>query len=90
MPSRDGTRWLYWQIWGRKGGSPPPGDSSLVAAERELIASIRSQALALKRQGLSVEEAGKQVSDNLHKAHPDLPDTNAAEFVRSVYADPAG
>jgi glyoxylase-like metal-dependent hydrolase (beta-lactamase superfamily II) len=68
----------------------PPGDGSLVGAERELIGSIRSQALGLKRQGVSVEEAGKQVSASLHKAHPDWTDTNAAEFVKSVYADPAG
>ncbi len=31
---------------------------------------------------------GKQVSDELKKLHPDWPDTNAAEFVKSVYADP--
>jgi glyoxylase-like metal-dependent hydrolase (beta-lactamase superfamily II) len=68
----------------------PPGDGSLVGTERELIGAIRSQALALKRQGVPVEEAGKQVSASLRQAHPDWPDTNAAEFVKSVYADPAG
>ena len=66
----------------------PPGDGSLIAAERELISSIRLQALALKRQGVPVDAAGKQVSAELKKLHPDWPDTNATEFVKNVYADP--
>jgi glyoxylase-like metal-dependent hydrolase (beta-lactamase superfamily II) len=67
----------------------PPGDGSLVAAERELIASIRRQALLLKHQGIAVDAAGQQVSAELKKQHPDWPDTNAAGFVKSVYADSA-
>ena len=66
----------------------PPGDGSLVSAERKLVATIRTQALALKRQGVPVDAAGKQVSADLKKLHPDWPDTNASEFVKSVYADP--
>ena len=31
----------------------PPGDGSLVGAERSLIAEIRTRALALKGQGIS-------------------------------------
>ena len=65
-----------------------PGDGSLVAAERNLISEIRTRALALKRQGISAEDAGKQVSAGLKQQHPDWPNTNAAGFVRSVYADP--
>jgi glyoxylase-like metal-dependent hydrolase (beta-lactamase superfamily II) len=65
----------------------PPGDGSLVAAERDLISEIRSRALALKRQGISVDEAGKQVSAELKTQHPDWPNTNAAGFVKSVYAE---
>ena len=65
-----------------------PGDGSLVAAERALISEIRTQALALKRQGVSVDEAGKQVSASLKTQHPDWPNTNAAGFVKSVYAEP--
>ena len=65
-----------------------PGDASLVAAERELIASIRTQALALKRQGVPVEAAGKEISASLKRQHPDWPDTNASTFVKSVYVDP--
>jgi hypothetical protein len=53
-----------------------------------LVAAIRTQALALKRQGVPVDAAGKQVSAELRKVHPDWVDTNAAEFVKSVYADP--
>jgi glyoxylase-like metal-dependent hydrolase (beta-lactamase superfamily II) len=65
----------------------PPGDGSLIAAERELISSIRLQALALKRQGIAVEAAGQQVSADLKKQHPDWLDTNASGFVKSVYAE---
>jgi glyoxylase-like metal-dependent hydrolase (beta-lactamase superfamily II) len=65
-----------------------PGDGSLVGAERNLISEIRTRALALKRQGMSVDDAGKQVSADLKAQHPDWANTNAAGFVRSVYADP--
>ena len=65
-----------------------PGDGSLVAGERELIAGIRTQALALKRQGVSADDAGKQVSAGLKTLHPDWPNTDATGFVKSVYAEP--
>jgi glyoxylase-like metal-dependent hydrolase (beta-lactamase superfamily II) len=64
-----------------------PGDGSLVAQERDLISEIRTRALALKRQGMSADDAGKSVSADLKKLHPDWPNTNAAGFVKSVYAD---
>ena len=66
----------------------PPGDGSLVAEERNLIAEIRTRALALKRQGMSADDAGKEVSAGLKTLHPDWPNTNAAAFVKSVYTDP--
>jgi len=65
-----------------------PGDGSLVAAELNLISEIRTRALALKRQGVSADDAGKQVSADLKTLHPDWPNTNAAGFVKSVYAEP--
>jgi glyoxylase-like metal-dependent hydrolase (beta-lactamase superfamily II) len=65
-----------------------PGDGSLVAAEHDLISEIRTRALALKRQGVAADEAGKQVSAELKSHHPDWPNTNAASFVNSVYAEP--
>jgi hypothetical protein len=63
------------------------GDGSLVAAELNLIFEIRTRALALKRQGRSPDDAGKQVSSDLKTRHPDWPNTNAAGFVKSVYAE---
>ena len=66
-----------------------PGDGSLVAAERELIVAIRTQALALKRRGISAEAAGEEISANFKKQHPDWPDTTVSTFVKSVYIDPA-
>jgi len=64
-----------------------PGDGSLVAAEKALISEIRTRALALKSQGVSAEDAGKQISAELKTEHPDWPNTNAAGFVKSVYAE---
>jgi len=65
-----------------------PGDGSLVGAERDLISGIQTRALALKQQGVSAEDAGKQMSTELKTQHPDWPNTNAAGFVKSVYAEP--
>jgi glyoxylase-like metal-dependent hydrolase (beta-lactamase superfamily II) len=65
-----------------------PGDGSLVAAERDLISQIRTQALALKRKGVSADDAGRQVSADLKTQYPDWPNTNVAGFVKSVYAEP--
>lgn len=65
-----------------------PGDGSLVAAERSLISEIRTRALALKRQNVSADDAGKQISAEIKKQHPDWPDTNAGGFVKSVYSEP--
>jgi glyoxylase-like metal-dependent hydrolase (beta-lactamase superfamily II) len=65
-----------------------PGDGSLVAEEKSLIADIRNQSLALKKQGVSADDAGKQVSAALKAKHPDWPNTNAAGFVKSVYSEP--
>jgi glyoxylase-like metal-dependent hydrolase (beta-lactamase superfamily II) len=65
-----------------------PGDGSLVVAERELIAGIRTRALALKQQGVSVVDAGTQISAALKAQHPDWPNTNAGGFVKSVYNEP--
>jgi hypothetical protein len=64
-----------------------PGDGSLVAAEVKLISEIRTRALALKQQGVSAEDAGKQVSAYLKTQYPDWPNANAADFVKSVYAE---
>jgi glyoxylase-like metal-dependent hydrolase (beta-lactamase superfamily II) len=65
-----------------------PGDGTLVNAERDLIVELRSRALALKRRGADAEDAGKRVSEALKAEHPDWANTNAAEFVKSIYSDP--
>ena len=57
--------------------------------ERALIMAIRAQALAMKRQGMPADAAGKEISATLKRQHPDWPETNASEFVKSVYIDPA-
>lgn len=65
-----------------------PGDGSLVTEERNLIAELRARSLALKKKGVSADDAGKQVSADIKALHPDWPNTNAAGFVKSVYAEP--
>jgi glyoxylase-like metal-dependent hydrolase (beta-lactamase superfamily II) len=65
-----------------------PGDGSLVTEEHNLIAELRSRSLALKKKGVSADDAGKQVSADIKALHPDWPNTNAAAFVKSVYAEP--
>ncbi len=64
-----------------------PGDGSLVMAEKDLISGIRTRAHALKQQGIPADAAGKQISIELKTQHPDWPNTNAAGFVKSVYAE---
>lgn len=64
-----------------------PGDGSLVAEERALISEIRTRALALKNQGVTADDAGKEISADLKTKHPDWSNTNAAGFVKSVYAE---
>jgi glyoxylase-like metal-dependent hydrolase (beta-lactamase superfamily II) len=66
-----------------------PGDGSLIAAERDLISAIRTQALTLKRQGVPVDVAGTRISADLKQQHPDWGNTNAAGFVKNVYDEPA-
>jgi glyoxylase-like metal-dependent hydrolase (beta-lactamase superfamily II) len=64
-----------------------PGDGSMVTAEKSLLSGIRTRALALKRQGVAVDDAGKQISAELKMEHPDWPNTNAANLVKSAYAE---
>jgi hypothetical protein len=55
--------------------------------KRACLRRFARVALALKRQGVTVDDAGKQVTAELKAAHPDWPNTNAAGFVKSVYAE---
>jgi glyoxylase-like metal-dependent hydrolase (beta-lactamase superfamily II) len=63
-----------------------PGDGSLVAQEKGFITDIRTRVQALKKQGVSADDAGKQVSTELKAKYTDWPNTNVANFVKSVYA----
>src|SRR5262249_17380832 len=63
----------------------PPGDGSLVSAERNMITEIRTRALELKRQGVSVDAAGKKVAADLKTSHPDWISTDAAAFVKNIF-----
>jgi glyoxylase-like metal-dependent hydrolase (beta-lactamase superfamily II) len=64
-----------------------PGDGSLVTQEKAFMTDIRTRAQALKKQGVSVDDAGKQISAELKAKYSDWPNTNVANFVRSVYAE---
>lgn len=64
-----------------------PGDGSMVTEERALISEICTRALALKNQGVTVDDAGKEISAEIKTKHPDWSNTDAAGFVKSVYAE---
>lgn len=63
------------------------GDGSLVRQEIAFITDVRTRAQALKKQGTSVDDAGKQVSAEMKAKYADWPNTNVANFVKSVYAE---
>ena len=65
-----------------------PGDGSLVTQEQQLISEIRTSAIADKKRGLTADQAGTEISAKLKQEHPTWLQTNAAGFVKSVYADP--
>jgi glyoxylase-like metal-dependent hydrolase (beta-lactamase superfamily II) len=66
----------------------PPGDGSLIAAERNFIGDLRTRALALKSQGVSAEDAGKQLTAESGTRYPDWPNMNpVANFVQRIYTE---
>lgn len=68
----------------------PPGDASLVAQERGLMADIQSRAMTLKAQGKSAEEAGKIVAAELQKKYAGWTGmARIAAAVEKAYADPS-
>lgn len=64
-----------------------PGDGSLVAEEKAFITDIRTHAQMLRIQGVGADDAGKQISAELKAKYPSWPNTNVANFVKSVYAE---
>lgn len=65
----------------------PPGDGSLIIAERNFIADLQTRALALAKQGVSAEDAGKQLRVEFMAKYADWPSMNVAGFVQSIYAE---
>src|SRR5262249_29527554 len=64
------------------------GDGSLVGKERAFLMDLRSRALELKGQGKSVEEVGKQVTEELKAKYPDWENLGPVAYVvRRVYAE---
>jgi glyoxylase-like metal-dependent hydrolase (beta-lactamase superfamily II) len=63
------------------------GDGSLVTQEKAFITDIRTRAQALKKRGVGADDAGKQISTELKTKYSDWPNTNVANFVKSVYAE---
>ena len=61
-------------------------DGAQIETEREYILALQARALELKRQGLSAEEAGNQMTKELHAKYPDWPNpNNVAGEVGRVY-----
>ena len=66
----------------------PPGDGSLLAEEKNLIADLRTRALALKKKGVSAEDAGKQLTAEFKTRYPDWPNmAPVGNFVQRIYAE---
>ncbi len=66
----------------------PPGDGSLIAAERSFIADLRTRAIALRSQGIPAEEAGKQLTAEFKTKYADWPNMSpVANFVQRIYAE---
>jgi glyoxylase-like metal-dependent hydrolase (beta-lactamase superfamily II) len=61
-------------------------DASQIGKEREYLLALQARALELKRQGVSAENAGKQMTTELHSKYPDWPNpNNIAGEVQRVY-----
>jgi glyoxylase-like metal-dependent hydrolase (beta-lactamase superfamily II) len=65
----------------------PAGDGSLVAKEKAFIVDLRTSALALKQRGVTVEEAGRQLTDDFKKKYSDWAIKDVSGFVKSIYAE---
>ena len=64
------------------------GDSSIIAANRAIMQSVRSRALELKAQGRSADDTAATVQKELQAAHPEWPRGNGlAAAARSAYAE---
>lgn len=67
----------------------PPGDASLIAQQRGLIADIQTRAMELKAQGKSAAEAGKIVAGEFEKKYAGWTGMGRiAAAVEKAYADP--
>ena len=68
----------------------PPGDTSLIAQERALMADIQSRAMALKAEGKSAEEAGKIMTGEFQKKYAGWTGMGRiGPAVEKAYADPS-
>jgi glyoxylase-like metal-dependent hydrolase (beta-lactamase superfamily II) len=65
----------------------PPGDGSMVAAEKKFIGDLRTSALDLKKKGVTADDAAKQLAVEFKAKYPDWPNMNVTGFVRSIYAE---
>ena len=65
----------------------PVGDGSLVAKEKAFIIDLRTRALGLKQQGTDADKAGQLLTAEFKTRYPDWPNTNVANFVKSIYAE---
>ena len=67
-----------------------PGDTSLIAQERDFMADIQSRAMALKAEGKSAEEAGKIVAGEFQKKYKGWTGmARIAQGIEKAYSDPS-
>jgi glyoxylase-like metal-dependent hydrolase (beta-lactamase superfamily II) len=63
----------------------PPGDGSMIAAERAFIGDVQARARALKQRGIAAADAGKQLSAEFRTKYADWPSMDVANLVQRIY-----
>lgn len=64
------------------------GDGSLIGKQKAMLEEMQGRALELKREGKSAEEAGKLLTEELHRKHPDYGQVERiAADVKLVYIE---
>ena len=64
------------------------GDGSLIAKEHAILTELQQRALDFKRRGVPVEDAGRELTSQLHAKYPDWGNyVNIPNAVKRVYAE---
>jgi glyoxylase-like metal-dependent hydrolase (beta-lactamase superfamily II) len=65
----------------------PIGDGSVVAEQKAFLTELRARALELKKDGKTVEQAGQQLTGEVHQKYPDWNIDDLTGFVKVAYSE---